>query len=370
MTRDQRDTVGAGGSPGRGTDAGERATAVAAVGRALADGGVDAELLREAVEGVGVGVGVYDASGAFVYVNRAYADLVGVDRGDLSTSHVWDVNPLVRVNEFDGYWESFDVGETRRRETVHRRGDGDEVPVETHTTAIEVDGTVYHVGTIADLSERIEGWEEIERQNERIERFASVVSHDLRNPLNVAMGRIRLVEEESDSDQIEPVKRALERMEELIDDVLTLARDGNRVTEPERVDLAAVVRAAWSTAGNPGATLAVDDDVGTIMSDRSRLTTLFENLFDNAVSHAGPGVAVRVGRTDDGEGFYVADDGPGIPPEDREEVFDYGYTTESAGTGFGLTIVEEIADAHGWRVSLTGSEAGGARFEFRGVRSA
>jgi signal transduction histidine kinase len=72
-----------------------------------------------------------------------------------------------------------------------------------------------------------------------------------------------------------------------------------------------------------------------------------------------------VGTFDDG--FYVADDGPGVPEADRESVFESGYSTDREGTGLGLTIVQEIAEAHGWEVSVTDSESGGARFEITGV---
>jgi signal transduction histidine kinase len=78
-------------------------------------------------------------------------------------------------------------------------------------------------------------------------------------------------------------------------------------------------------------------------------------------------VTVTVGSLE--EGFYVEDDGPGVPEAEREDVFDAGYTTSDTGTGFGLSIVHEIATAHGWEVSVTESDAGGARFEFRGVET-
>jgi signal transduction histidine kinase len=76
-------------------------------------------------------------------------------------------------------------------------------------------------------------------------------------------------------------------------------------------------------------------------------------------------VTVTVGGLPDG--FFVADDGPGIPPEDRERVFETGYSTSAEGTGFGLRIVREVAQAHGWDVSVTESDGGGARFEIRGA---
>jgi signal transduction histidine kinase len=79
------------------------------------------------------------------------------------------------------------------------------------------------------------------------------------------------------------------------------------------------------------------------------------------------GVTVEIGPLEDG--FYIADDGRGIPESEREAVFEYGYSTADDGTGFGLSIVREIAESHGWTVSVTGSEAGGARFEITGVES-
>jgi signal transduction histidine kinase len=110
------------------------------------------------------------------------------------------------------------------------------------------------------------------------------------------------------------------------------------------------------------ATLVVEEGSGTVDARPSQLTGLFENLFRNAVEHAGPDVTVRVGPMD--AGFYVADDGPGIPEGERESVFDVGETSQADGTGMGLAIVEQIAGAHGWTVSLAESADGGARFEF------
>ena len=78
----------------------------------------------------------------------------------------------------------------------------------------------------------------------------------------------------------------------------------------------------------------------------------------------------RLGDRRESDGFYVEDDGPGIPEGERERVFEDGYSTVEGGTGFGLNIVREIARAHGWEVRVTESAAGGARFEISGVESA
>jgi PAS domain S-box-containing protein len=252
---------------------------------------------------------------------------------------------------------------------------------------------------------------ELARQNDRLEQFTSVVSHDLRNPLSVATGHLDLAREAEDeaaaADHFDRVERAHERMDRLISDLLTLARQGRAVGEPEVVGLRETAEEAWRSAETGGASLTVVGD-RTLEADRERLCTLFENLFRNSVEHgtgadrtAGAGgatgpsdggpadgcgggqrgadattdraphwsgdgpVSVVVGPTDGG--FYVADDGPGVPSAERERVFERGYTTADAGTGFGLNIVRDVADAHGWAVELTGSAAGGARFDVTGV---
>jgi PAS domain S-box-containing protein len=221
---------------------------------------------------------------------------------------------------------------------------------------------------------------DLRRQNERLEAFASVVSHDLRNPLEVARGNAELARETGDPDAFDEVDAALGRMDDLIDDVLGLARGPATVEDPSPVSLSVVVEEAWGTVDVGDATLAVEDDA-VFPADPGQLRRLFENLFHNSVEHGSAGgrpggttvdggtgetggVAVRVGTTDDG--FFVADDGPGI--DDDVPVFEPGVSGEPDGTGLGLSIVSRIADAHGWTVSAGESAEGGARFEFGGVR--
>ena len=267
-------------------------------------------------------------------------------------------------------------------------------------------------GYLFKADERAERRRRLERQRERLDEFARVVSHDLRNPLSVAVGNIELAEQLDGDDVSERMDRALDaldRMDDLIADLLALAREGKTVEAAEPTDLRSVVEDAWRTVGEQAdAALTVEGSLGTVTCDRDRLRQGFENLFRNAIEHGAPdgvdawpnrdpadgdadpndavapgtfsslgdasgerpstspedaAVHVRVTRTDDG--FAVADDGPGIDPDQREAVFEPGHTTAPGGTGFGLAIVDRIAEAHGWTVSVTESREGGARFEFR-----
>ena len=216
----------------------------------------------------------------------------------------------------------------------------------------------------SDVTESERHRRELERQNERLDQFASVVSHDLRNPLNVAQGRLDLARDGRDDENLETVAHALDRMEALVADLLALARQGEAIGDTEPCSLRAVAEEAWGNVDTGAAVLEIDED-RTLAADRTRLVQLFENGFRNSMEHAGPDATVTVGAT--AGGFYVADDGPGIPADQRDRIFEPGVTTTEGGTGFGLAIVASIATAHDWTIRATESESGGARFEVTGV---
>lgn len=325
---------------------------------------LDPEFFAQMVEAVGVGVGIYAEDGEYIYVNEAYADLFGVSPAELIETRIWEIAPEIEQGRFHRYWNSFKTGDTRTAETIHQYG-GLSVPVATVTTRRTIDGVPYHFGTIKDISERKKRERELERQNERLDAFASVVSHDLRNPLSVAQGYLDFLKEDYDRDEIVLIDTALDRMNTLISELLSLAKSGDTIGDTEPTLVHEVARIAWDTVENPDGTLNVSAPEIEIMADKARLQQLFENLFRNAIEHGGGDVTVTVGTMDDG--IYVADDGVGIPRSEREEVLKAGYTTAEAGTGFGLNIVSQIAGAHDWEIQITESADGGARFEIINV---
>ncbi|MFB6229244.1 MAG: ATP-binding protein, partial [Halobacteriales archaeon] len=248
--------------------------------------------------------------------------------------------------------------------TYEKEYSGEQYRVRTTPVRTD-DGEInYGLALSQNVTEEAERRQELERQKEQLEEFASIVSHDLRNPLRVADGRLELIRDECASDHIDDVAQALDRMDTLIEDLLTLAREGNQVDEVEPIGLANVAKKSWQTVKTRQATLDADASQ-VIEADRSRIQQLFENLYRNAIEHGGDDVTVSVGAMDNG--FYVADTGPGIPESDREEVFEAGYSTNEDGTGFGLRIVKQIADAHGWEIIVTESEDSGPRFEITDV---
>lgn len=216
---------------------------------------------------------------------------------------------------------------------------------------------------IAHELEREKHYRALDRQNERLNEFAGVLAHDLRNPLTSARGYTELVSEsvsEPEATHLQTALEAIDRMEELIGETLALARKGGDVGEREPVELGTVARIAWDTVDPANATLVVQQD-RTVLADESRLRQLFENLFRNVAEHCGAGVTVTVRGTDDG--FVVADDGPGLPPGIANSLFE--EELEPSSLGLGLLIIERVVTGHGWDATVETDE--GARFEFTGV---
>jgi K+-sensing histidine kinase KdpD len=224
--------------------------------------------------------------------------------------------------------------------------------------------------TVTVAIQRVDHETSLRQQNERLERLAGTLSHDLRDPLNTAQMTTKLARNAATNEEVlgyvDDIDDVLGRMGELIEGLLTLAHEGRAVGDRQPVELRDAAEAAWGAVGKDGPTLTLESSA-TISADPERLRTLFENLLGNAVRHGGDGVDIRVGMFETGTGFYVADDGPGIPEADRETVFEHGESSRENGTGFGLSIVRTIANAHGWSVRATESETGGARFEITGL---
>ena len=362
----------------------------------------------------------YELSGGEATVQRVNDRFEEVFEFDAETIIHEDVDEFIVPPEYEDEAQRLNeallAGETLR--TVTRRQTATEVrdflinvvPLTAGERSVEG----YAIYT--DITEQKRHERALTAKNERLDEFASIVSHDLRNPLNVAQGYLEIVTDSGDLTHLREVEDALARMDELIDQLLTLSRHGTLISETERLTLHAVARQAWSLVDTLGAVLELEDDIA-FEADRARLSELFENLFRNAVehgstSHSFAGAhedavehgstsrsltdaredAVEHGSTSRSvadahdqpdnaspqseltitvstleNGFAVSDDGVGIPAGDRESVFESGYTTIEDGTGFGLSIVAQIAEAHGWTVAATESDAGGARFEFLDV---
>jgi signal transduction histidine kinase len=211
---------------------------------------------------------------------------------------------------------------------------------ETVTTVVDGDGTV-------------------DGDADRIRLLADALAHELGNQLSAASLQLDLAEEHGDAEHFEYVARALDRLEGLVTETRALARPQ---PERERTDLETVATEAWDAVAAEDASLEVEP--GTLEADPDLLRLALVNLLRNAVEHGTDGpdddLRVEVGPAGD-SGLYVADDGVGIPPDERAAVLEWGHSGGD-GSGVGLGLVRLVAERHDWTVEVTESEWGGAKF--------
>ena len=312
-------------------------------------------------------------SGEIRETNRAATRLLDRPREEIVGLGQAELHPPEKAAEYAELFEAHVGAGGGRAETLGEQleiyvvdATGDRIPVEINAQTVEIEGKQYNQGYFRDITARKERERELQRQNERLGEFVTVVSHDLRNLVRTLSASLSLLET-PDTDDLDRAHRTVGRMERLIDDLVRLARHGERELEPTAVSLAALARECAKTTGLSAEQLSVVSDA-TIVADEARLRHMLENLFSNAGSHGGADVALSVGPIEGG--FYVADDGEGIPEPERERVFRVGYSTSDEGTGVGLNLVKQVAETHGWDVRVTDSAAGGARFEITGVEFA
>jgi signal transduction histidine kinase len=145
-----------------------------------------------------------------------------------------------------------------------------------------------------------------------------------------------------------------------------LARDSEEEMNLESVSLTEASEECWRGLQTESANLRTETEV-SIEAHEGTLRILLRNILKNAVEHGGEGVTVTVSHLEDRDGFRVEDDGPGIPEPVRGSILEPGSTTSRGGHGLGLYMIGEVVEAHGWSLSLSESEEGGAAFDIEGA---
>ncbi len=324
---------------------------------------------RALIENISDVITVVDYDGTVTYESPSIETVLGYERGELLDTQTLDrVHPEDREDASERLANlAANPGQRERFEYRVQHADGSWRTLEGVATNPEEDLVDGIILASRDVTERRQRERELEQSNDRLEQFAGVVSHDLRNPLNVIAGRAELAKETDDDEHIEQITHAADRMETIIEDLLILSRSGQTVDDPNPVSLATVAAESWETVQATNATLeqTIPEDTH-VEADRDRLLNVFENLYRNSLEHGRSDdghLTIQAGVLDDGTNFYIEDDGDGITAEPRTQIFEHGYSTNDSGTGFGLSIVQDIITAHGWEVTVTDSNEGGARFE-------
>lgn len=227
----------------------------------------------------------------------------------------------------------------------------------------EIEGIV---GVARDVTKQNEYKNKLKNKNKKLDEFAKIISHDIRNPLAIAKGHLDIFINENGSDSsLEKTKDAICRIEDIIDEVLEVTTADNSTLKKKHVSIQYIINKCWDNIDTKNAEIHIATN--KIISLNEKLSArLFENLFKNSIKHGGSeDIKIKVGTMNNG--FYIEDNGRGIPPENRNKIFNSAYTTSKSGKGLGLTIVEQVCDVHGWDINVKESESGGARFEITNI---
>ncbi|OYR42885.1 PAS domain-containing sensor histidine kinase [Halorubrum sp. Eb13] len=311
---------------------------------------------------------VLDGEGVIQHESPSIERVLGYKPDELRGDNVFEyIHPDDRQKTLEAFYEVIEADvdyTTGDVEFRFRHKDGSWIWMEARGSNKSVRELGGYVISSRDISCRKGYEQQLERERDNLDRFASVVSHDLRNPLNVMQGRLELAQDDCESEHFDAMERSLDRMNELIDDLLILSQESE--TEPllDAVNLQEISEKCWQNLDTNESTLNIETE-RTIVADESQFKQVLENLFRNAIEHGGKDVIITIGALDNG--FYVEDNGRGISEDARDSLLEFGFSTKTNGTGFGLSIVNEIIENHNWNLNVSEGREGGARFEFRNI---
>ncbi len=350
---------------------------------------------NKVVETLSSSVFVIDSDNRLVDSNQQGMELLGITPMDIGKP----VTELLETLPADVAQEFKRVANSTEQETFSSSIKNNHYEIEVTPLYDDREYLVGRVFLIHDITEQKHRQEQLERQNNRLDQFASVVSHDLRSPIGVASGYAELARQDPKSTYFDEIEESHRRMEQLIDELLAFAQLDDGEIETESIDPEYCAKTAWGHVETENAELVVDCAPETeIEANCQQFLQLLENLIRNSIEHGIPDDETETsddkpnefGSTDNPNNttepvltlkitvdqltadeieLTVSDDGSGIPVDDRKHVQQEGYTTGD-GIGLGLAIVSGIAEAHDWSVTVTESKAGGAAFVFEGISPA
>jgi len=353
------------------------------------------DFARAVMETVAQGLTVTGPDLRFVYVNPAYAAMTGYAAETLVGMHPHEVTLPAEGVDLDAVRADRQAGKTTSYRARLRRSDGGELEVLITGVPVLRDGHLAgSISVVTDISVEVEKQRLLRAAHAASRRasasrsaFLARISHELRSPLNTILGYAEMLVDAlpatADRRAAERIQRAGRSMLSLIDDMLELSRSEGGFFEVrlDRTSLPTVVAEVVEAArgSHDLAALAFDTEVADappVMLDRQRAHQVLGNLASNAVKYgAAEGtrgalrarVALRARLAGDTIVFEVEDEGPGVPPEARERVFESyvrSEPTETAGFGIGLPLSRQLARVMGGDVSLSSAAGGGtvARF--------
>lgn len=312
-------------------------------------------------------MGVLDTDGGVLRINSAVEDFFDVSREEVIGRHYSDLLDFIGDRDIMRMYKQFLQSSHFQklqergfyRQEIHlEKGDGQTAKLDVSLKAVR-DGKGEMTAILAearDVTQTKMDRRQLEDQKRRLERFSSIVSHDLRNPLNVASGYIELAKQSGKDEDFDRAMKAIDRMDQIIMELLEISGKPEHF-DKSSLDLEEVFEEAYShTDVEPDYKI---EDSMEFKGGRSGVVRIFENLIRNTAEH-NDDAEIEIGVIK--KGFYYEDDGS--IDKDIEKILEYGYSTSTEGNGLGLSVVQRVADINDWDLNIAKNKNGGLRFEF------
>jgi PAS domain S-box-containing protein len=347
--------------------------------------------VRDIVEASPSGVCVVDQSGTIILVNRAIEQLFGYTREELVGQGVDMLVPEGDRSRHADLRAGFMAAPEARpmgagRDLFARRKDGSQIAVEIGLCPLDIRGQGAVLASVIDVTERRraqaqlkEYAERLEISNAELEKFAYVVSHDIKAPLRgissvaqwLAQDFAAVVDKES-KENLDLMLERTDRLGRLINGILDYSRAGRGDPDIEQIDSSALIDDVIDSIDPPPSIRVLREGTfPVVVFNETKLRQVFQNLIDNAIQHLGkPRGEIIASCREAGEffEFSVRDDGVGIPERHFERIFELFQTLrpkdETGTTGAGLAIAKRIIETNGGAIRVASTEGRGTEFVF------
>lgn len=310
---------------------------------------------------------VIDTNGNINKVNnsglKCITSISNYSEQDIGEINIRDIFPQSQTEQINKSLSSVNKGNHVRFNIEAKTNQNESLELEIKISPLynDINEIIGIVGMARDVTEENEYKRKLKKKNNKLDKFAKIISHDIRNPTSIAKGNLNLhINNHGSTDELDTTLKSIHRIENILEDVLYITKSNTDELNKQNITLKSIANECWKNLNVKNSELKINTD--KIISQNKKLSSrLFENLFKNSIEHGGDNVRITIGGTKNG--FYVEDNGTGIPKNKRGKIFNQNYSTSETGEGLGLSIVEHVCDLHEWTITITESKTGGARFE-------